>query len=311
MTGMQDKFDACNGFFFSQEHIYVVVRFLQILSLHIVGISTANLGKAVTMLLPQGTTSELQHMDPAAWEHAIVAWELAGLGSSGASSPADAEHIRKAAVKWEAGQVKHSDFISQSVTLQAGLDRAIWAGRELFKGMVSKRIKALKTAVSMLEKWAGGKDEQGSWKSSLQEESTWDDVQREADYYLQRKEGLGPLHKFLDKLFGDLQNARSELEAADDGLQTLFRLNSGVASPAIVPAEFDCKPLFRRALEVETDARVTRTESYFYMLVRGNSRDRATKIQNRIAGLAENKVSTARLQVLLWRKALAVSTARK
>ena len=47
---------------------------------------------------------------------------------------------------------------------------------------------------------------------------------------------------------------------------------------------------------------------YFYELLEGNEKDRANKIQSRIAEMARHRLSTSSLQPHLWRMALAVST---
>ena len=72
----------------------------------------------------------------------------------------------------------------------------------------------MQDAVSKLEQCAGGKEDKGSWKSNLKDNSTWDDVQREAGYFLERKPEEGPLHKHLDNVFEELNSARTQLQAA-------------------------------------------------------------------------------------------------
>ena len=153
----------------------------------------------------------------------------------------------------------------------------------------------------------------GLWKSSLKDDSTWDDVQREAAYFLQRKPEEGPLHKHLDTAFKHLSTTRKQLQAANAGLQTMCRLmgDAETGSSDGMPAPGDVDKLMKNIETVNATARVTHTESYFYQLLAGNEKDRATKIQTRIAEMAKLGVSTSSLQTLLWRKALAVSTSRK
>ena len=95
-------------------------------------------------------------------------------------------------------------------------------------------------------------------------------------------------------------------------MRTMYRLSGGAHSPAAnVPDDLDCNKLMNKAMDVEVLARVTHTESYFYVLIKSSLPNRAAKIQNRMACLAERRVSTALLQPVLWRKVLAVSTARR
>ena len=175
----------------------------------------------------------------------------------------------------------------------------------MFAGMVDARMKTMRKALSSLEECAGGKDDQGSWKGGLNDDSTWDDVQREADYYLKRKPEQGPLHKHLDTVFKDLKIVRKQLEAANEGLNTMRRLNGEADAGGRIDE------LMQKADDINWKARVTHTESYFYELLKGNEKDRANKIQSRITEMAKHRLSTSSLQALLWRKALAVSTSRK
>ena len=202
------------------------------------------------------------------------------------------------------------DF-TQHKALQANVTAGIAAGRYMFAGLVGDRTKAMRDALSSLEDCAGGKVDRGSWKGGLTDESTWDDVRREADYYLKRKQEEGPLHKHLDIVFKDLKIARKSLEAASAGLNTMCRL-SGEADARgnadSLAREID--ELTRKADRIGSEARVTHTESYFYNLLEGNEKDRANKIQSRIAEMATHRLSTSSLQALLWRKALAVSTSK-
>ena len=168
----------------------------------------------------------------------------------------------------------------------------------------------MQDAVSKLEQCAGGKEDKGSWKGNLKDNSTWDDVQREAGYFLERKPEEGPLHKHLDNVFEELNSAREKLLAAAKGLRVTRRLG-GCDDSGDQPEVCQVEELASKSEKVEKQARITHTESFFYKLLLGNSKDRATKIHTRITEMAKHGVSTSSLQPLLWRKALAVSTARK
>ena len=308
---MLAKVDCCSGLTFVEQDVPVASVFLETLASHLTGEAHAKLGLALTNMLPAASPVEPQHMNPAAWEHAISAWELAGLGHNLSSSRVEPEPLLKIAVKWEEGRSQYSEFVIRSGDLDQGVQAALAAGSKRFASMVSKDMKTMQDASNALEQWSGGKDEQGSWKSALTEQCTWEDVQREATYYLQRKPQEDPLHKSLDKLFKALETARTELVAADAGLKTMLRLSAGAGSPGAVPEKVDVSQLMATATEVEQKARVTHTESYFYAIVMSTAKDRATRIQNRIEGMALYGVSTQSLQPQLWRKALALQTARR
>lgn len=310
IQAMVAKLDACNGLVIAEKDAPVVEQFLQELASNIATDAHAKLGLMVTTLLPvDDASSRAPHMDSSAWEHAICGWEFAAVAQGGAASLDDASRLTSLAAKWEKGGSQHAEFV-QHPKLQADVQAAITSGRDMFGKMVRERMKALQDAMGKLEQCAGGKDDQGSWKSGLKDDSTWDDVQREAQYFLQRKPEEGPLHKHLDKVFEHLNTAQSQLAAADAGLKVMRRL-MGDADPGDMPAELNIEELSRKARAVEVTARITHTESYFYQLLTGNAKDRATKIQSRITEMAKHGVSTSSLQTLLWRKALAVSTARK
>ena len=79
--------------------------------------------------------------------------------------------------------------------LQANIDASITSGRNMFAGLVGDRMTAMRDSLSSLEECAGGKTDRESWNSGLNDDSTWEHVRREADYYLKRKQEQGPLHK--------------------------------------------------------------------------------------------------------------------
>ena len=313
VQGILTKLDACNGLMLTEKDVPVATQFLKQLAGNVNNEKHARLGLRVTEMLPiLDANSREAQSDRSAWEHAICGWELAALASGGAVSPADESKLVSLAAKWEKGIHEHSDF-TQHPQLQEAVRTAITSGRVLFADLVGKRKNSMQDAVSKLELCAGGKDDKGSWKSNLKDDSTWDDVQREAKYFLQRKPEEGPLHKHLDKVFEELHSARTNVEAATTGLKIMHRLGSAEeAGGADSPAEaVQVEELSKKAKRVETQARITHTESFFFKLLTGTSKERATKIHSRITEMATHGVSTSSLQPLLWRKALAVSTARK
>ena len=311
---MLAKLDACNGLMFPVKDVPVVIQFLQKLASNIGSDQHASLGATVTQMLPVLETSSREaHTDSSAWEHAICGWKLAAFAHGGAVSPADASNLVSLAASWEKGNREHVDFV-QHTHLQAAVNTAITSGRDVLTRLVGERLKSMQDALSKLEQCAGGKEDKGSWKGNLKDDSTWDDVKREAGYFLERKPEEGPLHKHLDTVFQELNTARTQLEAAATGLKVLRRLSVDEGADegsGDQPEERQVAQVSSKASEIEKQARITHTESFFYKLLVGNSKDRAAKIHSRITEMAQHGVSTSSLQPLLWRKALAVSTARK
>ena len=280
-------------------------QLLQELAKNIDSREHANVGFMVIKLFPdQDTSSRTAHLDPSAWDHVMCGWDFAALAQSGAASPADESQLALLATKWEEGQTQHMDF-TQHRMLQANIDASITSGRDMFAGMVGDRMTAMRDSLSSLEECAGGKTDRESWESGLNDDSTWEHVRREADYYLKRKQEQGPLHKHLDIAFQDLKIVRKRLEAANAGLNTMCRLNGEAGAGGSIDE------LMHKADDISSKARATHTESYFYHLLEGNEKDRANKIQSRITEMAKHRLSTSSLQAILWRKALAVSTSRK
>ena len=209
IQGMLAKLDACNGLVLPVKDIPVVTQFLQKLASNIDSDQHARLGLMVAKMLPVlDTSSREAHTDSSAWEHAICGWKLAALAHGGAVSPADASELASLAAKWEKGNREHADFV-QHTQLQEAVNTAITSGRDVFASLVGERTKSMQDAVSKLEQCAGGKENKGSWKANLKDDSTWDDVQREAGYFLERKPEEGQLHKHLDKVFEELNGARA------------------------------------------------------------------------------------------------------
>ena len=165
----------------------------------------------------------------------------------------------------------------------------------------------MQDAVSKLEQCAGGKEDKGSWKGNLKDDSTWGRCPARSRI-LEREPEEGPLHKHLDKVFEELNSARTQLEAAATGLKVTRRLRGDSGDQL---EDRQVEQLSSKARKVEKQARITHTESFFYKLLLGNSKDRATKIHTRITEVAKHGACTSSLQPLLWRKGLAVSTARK
>ena len=226
IQGILAKLDACKGLVFPVQDVPVVVQFLQKLASNIDSDQHARLGLMVTQMLPVlDTSSREAHTDSSAWEHAICGWKLAALAHSGAVSPAVESELSSLASAWEKGNREHADLV-QHTQLQAAVNTAITSGLDVFKSLVVERKKSMQDAVSKLEQCAGGKEDKGSWKGNLKDDSTWDDVQREAGYFLERKPEQGPLQKHLDKVFAELSSARTQLEAAAGGLKVTRRLRA-------------------------------------------------------------------------------------
>ena len=169
---------------------------------------------------------------------------------------------------------------------------------------IENKISAIETllngAIDNLEKLSKGRHNK-SWKENLSEESTYEEVEREAMYHLVDEAGQH-FHKAIDQAMTQLQTALDSWTAAMTDLA-----NSQVSSPTIeakLPADMQ-----EKKDQAIAAAQITHTESFFFdLLTNSSSPDRARKVQHRMESMSSLGITSDAIQTQIWRKILLVSS---
>lgn len=312
IANMLREISECQGMSLHGDHHGAAKEFLGALHKDVSDSQRARAGEAIARMMatnsdasspaaPQGDASSL-----AAWTKLLRGWEVAELSDVG-KDLTKASRVAEAVQAWRLAEGEAD--IAEGGALAEAIQKAATAAAGAFLHALKTESAALAESATTLRDLAGGRPGGGQWKESLTSSSTWEEVAREADYYLLAKGEL--LHKSLDKITLQVRKGCDSVQAARGGLATLepwwstqpiaAETQQAVASAQSLKAEVDT---------LEQVGRVTHTESYLYHVICSKGRDRPDKIQNRIEKMASHGVESSQVQPHLWRKALALATSR-
>jgi hypothetical protein len=141
-------------------------------------------------------------------------------------------------------------------------------------------------AVEALEALAGGAPDGGSWRSNLADGASWEDVEREALYFLFPPK-MPTVATRLEELFGPASAVLKEMKAA-----------------AAQMGEVPDAALVARIEQAILRARVTCTESFLINVFTKEPVDRrGGKIRNRIVSMAKYGIEEDFIHPALWQRA--------
>jgi hypothetical protein len=187
-----------------------------------------------------------------------------------------------------------------------------WIRQHVQKLSSSKR-EAWISSLEQLEDVADGKPGGGSWKEKLEGEAakvSWDDVQREASYYLVGDSGT-PLHKSLDILFAKLNQCRRDVELMYSDLEQAHLSSHSVGTaPSCADALVGLKDLVERTEKTTRRAEITHTESFFYEVLTSSDQDKGRKLKKRFESMSNRNITSDDIQQAIWRKVILVSSSR-
>ena len=282
--------------------------------------TTAAVGQALCSSLPKqgpddSVDSRVVWLQAEAWETTSLAVSMLGFAErlqTKSDSESDALFVEVAgALKaWKhmvpEGAGHMDKVLGQSTDKVANAAEIVqeWAlSRTLKRG--EAHLQAVQVATQALADVCQGKAGGGTWKGALTSASTWEDIEREAQYHLVDSDGAG-LHAKLDDLFKKMTAAQGKYDETQAELATL-RVNGGGAR---ADADIKANVLTEQAKQVTSNAHVTHTESYFFEVLKAPAADRSRLVLRRMEQMAENEISSDDILPALWRKIMLLSSTK-
>ncbi len=219
-------------------------------------------------------------------EASLAALELLRLRGSSPVGSDGLQRLRQATAAWSAapGGTLLPGLAQQqaeAATAAAELQQQI---AERAAAACAQEAEKCRTAIAALAARAGGSQGGASWKAALGEQSSWEDVLREATYHLG-----STITSVLDPLF----------TAAQDAMVKYRKVAKDVGLPGDAALE-------KAWADAVLQARVTGTEAFFVDVLGTCHKEQAQKkVQQRIVGMSKHQVPTSLLQPLLWERARA------
>ncbi len=320
VSEMQSVFASCKGLTVGNEQEESLRAWLQHATDTTMTEALAILAASIADLVPEGgdspwLTREAWIVTARAMSVAACAAEVTGASNSSESTTGDLLARATSAL-----QSCSSDLASSHVACPQGLKGLFGSNSEGIQELVGaveawvtekltmklkKQEKVLQEAVDSLSDVAGGRSSKLSWKGSLTPSVSWDEVAREAAYHLVDKCGV-TMHEHLDVLFKAVEGARAKY--------TLMLSDLVSSQVARRPDSLNCampEPLAAQLAAASMQARITHTESFFFMVLNQSSPDRARKIQKRIESMSTHGITSEDIQPAMWHKALQLTSSRK
>ena len=135
----------------------------------------------------------------------------------------------------------------------------------------------------------GGKEPESSWKAKLTEASTWDDVLREAAYFLFPK-GV-PITKRLDELHVQVKKEWPEIERAKAALEAVTKSVAPEPSTALIERKDAATAL----------SKITGMEAHLMEALDSGSQ-RSRKLKGLVITMTKHNIAPEDLDARIWAK---------